>query len=463
MRILSKFLSVISVFVLLVWSSCNKTEIIEEGSGLMKTMQNEVYHEWTNVFMEVERYAAFYRPGPAPRALAYLGLSAYEACLGGMPEYQTLRYKFGIDDLPPIQANLYWPEVINASYGYLMKKFFQNVTFKDRNGVVLDKTYYLRVIDLKEKELKEKYRSQTVDPVLNNSEAHGQEVASAIWRYASTDPVGHDGHLNPFPVENNPQHTCDWVGTDAHVSLRGMFPQWGKVRTFASSQIDLDALKPPMECNDDKSSIMYAQAIEMLAYAEDARKNPTGEMESIAEFWSDDRVGWTFSPAPRFLAIADQVALIEKYDLEKSCVLFAQMGLALNDVSVNAWYNKYKYNLERPITYIHRNIDPNFTIPWLGFTPPFPAYPSGHSSFGYAGIGILEYFVGPNYQFTDNCHKHRNDFCGIPRSFNTLRDLAYENALSRLPLGVHWRVDMDGGNFVGLLSAKRVHDLAWRK
>ena len=45
--------------------------------------------------------------------LAYLGLSAYEACLGGMPDYQSLQYRLGISDIA-VQTNLYWLEVINA-------------------------------------------------------------------------------------------------------------------------------------------------------------------------------------------------------------------------------------------------------------------------------------------------------------------------------------------------------------
>jgi len=463
MKFMSKLYLGLGLVGILLITSCTKTEVKEEGNFLMKSMYDNVYHEWTSVFMEVERYAVNFRPCPAPRALAYMGYSAYEACIPGMSGYQSLQNRFGITDMPTKQSNMYWPEVINASYSYLMKKFFENATFKDRAGNILDKSQFLRIIDLKAKELKDKYLSQVDENKLNDSEAYGQQVAAAIWRFSSTDAVGHNAHLNPFPVQNNPQNTCDWVATDPQVSLRGMFPEWGKVRTFAAAHFDLDALTPPMQCNDDVNSTMYKQAIEMMDYTNQARNNSKGEMECIAEFWSDDRVGWTFGPATRLLAIADQIVKIENFDLEKTCVLYAQIGMALHDACVITWYNKYKYDLERPITYIHRNIDPNFTIPWLGFTPPFPAYPSDHSSFGYAGAGILEYFVGPNYLFTDHYHEHRTDFCGTPRSFTNLNNLAYENAFSGLPLGVHWRIDMVGGNSVGSLSAKRIHELPWKK
>ncbi|MGB4968514.1 MAG: hypothetical protein WBO31_03215, partial [Saprospiraceae bacterium] len=111
MKQLSKLLLSTAFFVVLFTTSCNKSEAPDNTNNLMQSQENDVYHDWNSILMEIERYAAGYRPGPAPRALAYLGLSAYEACLGGMPAYQTLQHRLGIADMPAIQTNLYWPEV----------------------------------------------------------------------------------------------------------------------------------------------------------------------------------------------------------------------------------------------------------------------------------------------------------------------------------------------------------------
>jgi hypothetical protein len=463
MKVSLRLLFLGMVFILGATMSCNKSETpAENGVSLMKSQPNDVYHEWVNVFLDLDRYAAFFRPGPAPRAMAYMGLSAYEACLGGMPEYQTLQYRLGIPDMPAVQKDLYWPEVINASYSYLMSKFFETVTFKDKAGNVLNKENFFNEVTTKENELKAKFKNEVSESLVNKSEAHGKEVAAAIWRYSITDVVGHNAHLNPFPVPVNSKG-CDWVPTDPSVATRGLYSQWGQVRRFALSQDDLDALVSPFECDADTNSVIFAQAYEMYVLANIARKDNRGEMEHISEFWSDDRVGWTFSPPGRMFAIADQIVEKENFNLETSCVLYAQLGLAENEAAVNAWYNKYKFNVERPITYINRVFDPNFKIPWLGFTPPFPAYPSGHSTFAFAGVGILEAFVGGSYPFTDYCHQKRTDFLGAPRSYNSLRDLANESAFSRLPLGVHYRMDYDGGNYCGTLSAHRVLGLPWKR
>ncbi|MBK9108846.1 MAG: vanadium-dependent haloperoxidase [Saprospiraceae bacterium] len=459
--LLFKWLFVMAISVMVI-SSCQKSENEATTGTELSTYESDVYHEWTNVFLNLDRYASFFRPGPAPRALAYMNLSAYEACLGGLPEYQTLQYRLGIPDMPASQNNLYWPAVINASHAYLMNKFFETVTFKDKDGNILNKQEMLNTIQAKENELKAYYRRETSDQTLLNSEAHGQEVAAAIWRFSISDVVGHNAHLNPFPVPVSATG-CQWIPTDPlTVADRGLYSQWGQVRRFGLDRDDLDALIAPFNCDPEPNSAMYLQAYECYTLTNLARFDPRGENEHMAEFWSDDRVGWTFSPPARLVAIADQIVQKENFELDKTCVLYAQISMALNDAAVIAWYNKYKYNIERPITYIHRNIDAKFSIPWLGFTPPFPAYPSGHSTFAFSGVGILEAFVGSSYPFTDNCHANRTDFNGRARSYNSLRDLANENAYSRLPLGVHFRMDYESGNFCGILAARKVLLLPWK-
>jgi hypothetical protein len=67
----------------------------------------KVYHEWNNVFLRIERYAKGYRPGPAPRALAYMGLSAYECAVPGMPAYNSMRAVY--PDLALPQSTLLMP------------------------------------------------------------------------------------------------------------------------------------------------------------------------------------------------------------------------------------------------------------------------------------------------------------------------------------------------------------------
>ena len=53
-----------------------------ESSKLAKEFTNDVVHTWNETFLQVERYAAGYRPGPAPRATARAGPTTFAAIAG---------------------------------------------------------------------------------------------------------------------------------------------------------------------------------------------------------------------------------------------------------------------------------------------------------------------------------------------------------------------------------------------
>ncbi|HNM28060.1 MAG TPA: hypothetical protein PKL15_21605, partial [Saprospiraceae bacterium] len=111
--------------VALLIGACSK----EKSTGVINDVAKYDYtveYQWNDLFLQIERFAAGYRPGPAPRALAYMGLSAYEATVSGMPDYQSLANLYSGLDIPqPLEGREYcWPEVVNASNAYLMRRFF---------------------------------------------------------------------------------------------------------------------------------------------------------------------------------------------------------------------------------------------------------------------------------------------------------------------------------------------------
>ena len=138
--------------------------------------------------------------------------------------------------------------------------------------------------------------------------------------------------------------------------------------------------------------------------------------------------------------------------------------------NIAIWNSKYIYNVRRPVEYIRELIDPNWQTalnhPYTnvkGLTPEFPAYPSGHSGFGASAATILTDIFGNNYEFTDNCHRGRLEFVSIPRTFSSFTEAGLENAYSRIPLGVHYRMDCDEGIRLGNLAGTRVLALPWKK
>ncbi len=77
---LNKALAVFFVAAM-VFAGCKKENIVDPipSDNLVADSDAEAALRWNEIYLEIERYAAGYRPGPAPRSLAYMGFAAYEA------------------------------------------------------------------------------------------------------------------------------------------------------------------------------------------------------------------------------------------------------------------------------------------------------------------------------------------------------------------------------------------------
>jgi hypothetical protein len=92
---------------------------------LTKDFNGEVIQEWNNLFLDLERYAQGFRPCPAPRALAYIGLACYEACVIDMPAFKSLRFNYPGLTVPTQEplVDYHYPTVVNAIYSKLLTHF----------------------------------------------------------------------------------------------------------------------------------------------------------------------------------------------------------------------------------------------------------------------------------------------------------------------------------------------------
>ena len=465
-----RFLKIIPLVFLLFLIGCNP-EPTNDDHKLVKDYSNKVIWEWNELLMQIEKDAMFYRPGPAPRAVSYMAYSAYEICLPGMVHYRSLRFELQHpapgNQLPVLndRRGIHYPLAINASYGLLMHKFFENAKFLAPQTT----QNVLKLIKDQEQKLEKEYTVEILQNAslnVNNSKAWGQEMALAIWAWSQEDALARDAYVS----EDKARPHADGILGEGfwqtyNPGVKGMFSYWGDVYSFAvpnTSKLINPTYKFPINYADTSSEI-YDEMREVYDQCEEVRKSPTGNLAHIAQFWSDDVVGNSFSPPIRFVAIADQVFQKSKCDLEKTVVCMAKLGLALNDAGVCAWKNKYAYNIERPISMIRRYIDPNWNLPWLESTPAFPAWPSGHSTFGWAGATILAHEFGNNINMYDSCHINNPHVINSPRFFENFTDMAHENAESRIPLGVHFRMDAEGGERLGKRVGNIVLAMKWKK
>jgi hypothetical protein len=449
--------------------SCKEEEDQVSVQGLVASYDAEAALEWNKLFLEIERYAVGYRPGPAPRALGHLGLAAYEACVTGMPGYNSLENQFNGLNIPNIdpKAEYHWPSVVHGVYTIMMPNFFTQAppaSVQNQWDVLVNS-------------LNQKYTTEVGPEIFNRSKTYGEAVGLAVWEWSKTDPYGHEAYKNPFgnyttnesyDWEEHYDGPGDWVPT-VPGPTSPMGPFFGKVRTFALKESEKLTLPPSayfMEYSENVNSEYYSQALQ--TYTKNAETDYVTEW--VGEFWSDDLTNLTFSPGPRWIAIGNQVIEKDEVNLERALEAYAKVGMALNDAAVAAWKSKYHYNVERPDTYIKKVIDPTY-VPNLnnpltgdvGFTPPFPAYPSGHATMGAAGAETLASVFGYAYGMTDNCHLNRTEFEGVPRTFGSFYEMALENAWSRVLLGVHWRMDADEGVRFGTVIGRKVNALPWKK
>ena len=91
-------------------------------------------------------------------------------------------------------------------------------------------------------------------------------------------------------------------------------------------------------------------------------------------------------------------------------------------------------------------------------TPEFPAYPSGHSTFGSAGAEMIALIHGSDaVSFSGRSPDQVlwPQLKGVTRRWTSLSQMAEENGMSRLYGGVHWELDHTEATSAGRAIARQ--------
>lgn len=452
----NKLICLVIVLTIAIQSCDNQDGLDIETVSLGETNEdlsvegNSLAHAWTDLYLELERYSAG-RPNATARATAYIYLAAYEAVVPGMTN--NVSNEDRLRNLSIRQSEkadeISYRIALNTCFAQVIEHFLINVTD--------DKTSAINALAT---EFENTLADGLTEELVDDSKAWGQYIAERVIAYSQTDDDAEEQILEPQPTSYEPP-VGEGFWTYSADPERALFPYWKSVRTFVVKPSETTAIDP-LTYSEDADSEYFQQMMEVYN-ANNNAKTENGEQLWIAEFWSDDVEGLMMSPPARQVSIANQLIMQYDLSLEESLSLFLKLGFALNDAAVAAWKYKYEFMVMRPSVYIQDLIDPDYQTNLFRLVfwpnPGFPSYPSGHSTFASAASGLFIDAFGNETNFTDRTHEGRTEFVSAPRTYGSFEQMAFENAYSRIPLGVHMEMDCEEGLRLGYEISDAVKNL----
>lgn len=235
----------------------------------------------------------------------------------------------------------------------------------------------------------------------------GDRVADQVIAWAQND--GADAFAS-FP--DQPATPGVWQRTPPRL-WSALDPGWGDVKPIGLASVsNLNAAKPPAW---DSAEFVADRA----AFVEAQQRITDGD-QALAKKWAAGMGSMT--PAGMWLDITGKLIEEHHSDVHYSATIYAIVAVSMHNAFIACWQSKYLYLVERPISWM-RQSDPV----WKSFieTPPFPSYPSGHSTVSATASTVLAAY--------------------FPSNASDLTAQAKEAAQSRIIAGIHWPLDSRGG------------------
>jgi hypothetical protein len=396
-------------------------------------------------------------PTLTSRALAIIHLAMYDAYVGIVGGTKYLAYAIGET---PGTSNLQAAQAAVASAATLTL-----LTLYTRQKDTFLKEHAKFVAMLSEQDptiaLGISWGTLVAEKMLAARKGDGSDISNTFYT-PSTEPGKH--RVDPI----NP--TQGFLG-----------PLWGKVKPFGIKNLTttVPSVAPPT-LNSKQYADDYNQVLKM-GRDQDSTRTPGQTTRGL--YWAYDGARNIGVPPRLYNQVVRAIAMQKGASEAVNAKLFAMINVAMADAGIQAWYEKYLYNVWRPIVGI-READAGWGPTGLGdgntgtagdpfwaplgspatnqpartaFTPNFPAYPSGHATFGTAALRITALELGLPNSFEFNFVSDELDgvavgSTGVRARYDnrlTIAEAIEENVLSRVYLGVHWLFDGREGERIG--------------
>lgn len=319
---------------------------------------------------------------------------------------------------------------------------------------------------------------------LAEGHAFGLAVAAAMLADRASDPNASD---NGYAASMNPGgHRPDPAnpGQGFHAPFYGARSKGFAITT--RHKLDVPPAYGSVEYDEALKQVRgKGIAPELMGTLSSSFNKRTVNETLIGLYWAYDGPREIGTPPRLYNQIIRELAISKGNSVDDNARLFAFVNAAMGDAGILAWDQKYIHDLWRPVIGIREhdlsmgsaaptptaNIDSDCDPGWLplgapasnskdrNFTPPFPAYPSGHATFGAAAFHIARLFYGipagnraADTLFTDTFVSDElngvaQDNAGNVRPRHVRRfpdglwQMIKENGFSRIYLGVHWSFD----------------------
>ena len=267
-------------------------------------------------------------------------------------------------------------------------------------------------------------------------------------------------------------------------------PQWYRVKPFALDRSDQFRAPAPPRYGSEQ---LKKEVDQVLAF----NAGLTPEQKALVEFMRDGPR--STGQSGHWLKFAQAVSRRDRNDLDRDVKLYFAVANVAMDAFIACWETKRYYDTSRPWTLVHLYYNGKKITGWAGpgkgvvemsgeewhpyspytfITPPFPGYPSGHSTVSGASAKMLELFTGSDHfgevekrkagaltesSFDCKAMQSRDGKlsvdanCDVTLDLTTFSKTAEMAGLSRVLGGYHIQSD----NEAGLAMGRRIAEFEW--